>query len=89
MHPAREQGGCECKQWRCTLMSRAYWRTPGAYKELQTFDAPGFASQFVKRHPDYVRDRERLQEKERHGTLDPAEADAFARRWGLLLPDDD
>ena len=58
-------------------------------QELQTFDAPGFASQFVKRHPEYVKDRERLQEKERHGTLDPAEADAFARRWGLLLPDDE
>jgi hypothetical protein len=70
-------------------MSRAYWRTPGAYKEFQTFDAPGLASQFVKRHPDYAKDRERLQEKERHGILDPAEADAFARRWGLLLPDDE
>jgi hypothetical protein len=70
-------------------MSRAYWRTPGAYKKLQTYDAPGLASQFVKRNWRYARDRERLQQMERQGNLDPAEADAFARRWGLLLPDDD
>ena len=70
-------------------MSRAYWRSPGAYKELQTLDAPGFASQFVKRNPDYVRDRERLEQMAREGALDPAEADAFARRWGLLLPHDE
>ena len=70
-------------------MSRAYWRTPGAYKELQTFDAPGLASQFVKRNQHYENDRKRLQQMERQGTLDPAAADAFARRWGLLLPDDE
>jgi Family of unknown function (DUF6499) len=70
-------------------MSRAYWRSPEAYKELQTLDAPGFASQFVKRNPDYEKDSKRLQELERHGTLDPAEADAFARRWGLRFRHDE
>ena len=26
---------------------------------------------------------------DRHGALEPAEVNAFARRWGLLLPDDE
>jgi len=67
-------------------MSRAYWRSPGAYKKLQTFDTPGFAFQFLSRNPDFVKDQQRLQEMDRQGALDSAEVDAFARRWGLLLP---
>ena len=71
------------------LMNRAYWRSPEAYKQFQTFDAPGFAFQFLNRNPEFVRDRERLQQLDRRGALDPAEVNAFARRWGLLLPDDE
>ena len=69
-------------------MNRAYWRSPEAYKQLQTLDAPGFAFQFLSRNPDFVRDRERMQQLDRRGALEPAEVNAFARRWGLLLPDD-
>jgi hypothetical protein len=65
-------------------MSRVYWRSPGTYKKLQTFDAPGFAFQFLSRNPEFVKDRERLQQMDRQGALDPAEVNAFARRWGLL-----
>jgi len=64
-------------------MSRAYWRSPGTYKELQTLDAPGFAFQFVSRNLAFIEDRERLQHAARHKPLDLAAADAFARRWGL------
>ena len=69
------------------LMSRAYWRSPESYKKLQTFDAPGFAFQFLCRNPDFVKDRERLQQMDRQGALDSAEVNAFARRWGLLPPE--
>jgi hypothetical protein len=70
-------------------MSRAYWRSPQAYKKLQTLDAPGFAFQFLSRNPDFVRDRERMQQLDRQGALEPAEVNAFARRWGLLCRDDE
>ena len=43
-------------------MSRAYWRSAGAYKKLLSFDAVGFAFQFLNRNPDFVKDRERLQQ---------------------------
>ena len=64
-------------------MSRAYWRAPETYRKLQTLDAPGFAFQFVSRNPAFLEDRARLQQAARRNSLDPAEADAFARRWGL------
>ena len=70
-------------------MHRAYWRSSATYKELQTLDAPGFAFQFVSRNPAFIEDRERLQHAARHNALDPAEADAFARRWGLRCPEDE
>lgn len=70
-------------------MNRAYWRSAGAYKKLQSFDAVGFAFQFLCRNPEFVKDRERLQRLDREGALDPAEVKAFARRWGLLLPRDE
>lgn len=70
-------------------MSRAYWRSPGTYKELQTLDAPGFAFQFVSRNLAFIEDRDRLQRAARRNSLDPAEADAFARRWGLRFRRDE
>ena len=54
-------------------MNRAYWRSPEAYKKLETFDAPGFAFQFLNRNPEFVKDRERLQQMDRSGALEPAE----------------
>ena len=70
-------------------MNRAYWRSPDAYKRLQAFDAVGFAFQFLCRNPDFVKDRERLQLMDREGALEPAEVNAFARRWGLLPTSDE
>ena len=79
--------GCELEQW-SSLMSRAYWRSAGAYRKLLSFDAVAFAFQFLKRNPNFVRDQERLQQMDREGALDPAEVSAFARRWGLVPPED-
>lgn len=70
-------------------MSRAYWRSPGTYKAIQSLDAPGFAYEYVSRDPDFVEDQERLRQAARQNSLDPAEAEAFARRWGLRFRRDD
>jgi len=64
-------------------MNRADWRTPGAYEELRSLDAPGFAWEFLRRNPDFQQDRGKLERAARRGVLIQAEADAFARRWGV------
>lgn len=70
-------------------MSRAPWRSMEAYKKLQTLDGPGFAFQFLSRNPDFVRDRKRMQQRDRKGALEAAEVNAFARRWGLIFRPDE
>jgi hypothetical protein len=64
-------------------MSRADWRTPGAYEELRSLDAPGFAWEYLRRNSDFLQDRRKLERAARRGALNQAEADAFARRWGV------
>ena len=64
-------------------MSRADWRTPGAYEELRSLDAPGFAWEYLRRNSDFQQDRRKLEQTARRGLLNQAEADAFARRWGV------
>jgi hypothetical protein len=66
-----------------TPMSRADWRIPGAYEELRSLDAPGFAWEFLRRNPDFQQDRRRLERVALRGVLNQAEVDAFARRWGV------
>ena len=64
-------------------MSRADWRTPSAYEELRSLDAPGFAWEYLRRNSDFQQDRRKLERAARRGVLNHAEADAFARRWGV------
>ena len=64
-------------------MGRADWRSPGAYEELRSLDAPGFAWEYLRRNPDFLRERRKLERAARRGVLDPAEVDAFSRRWGV------
>ena len=64
-------------------MGRADWRSPGAYEELRSLDAPGFAWEYLRRNPDFLRERRKLERAARRGVLDPAEVDAFTRRWGV------
>jgi len=66
-----------------TPMSRADWRTPGAYEELRSLDAPGFAWEYLRRNSDFQQDRRKLERAALRGVLNQAEADAFARRWGV------
>ena len=64
-------------------MSRADWRSPSAYEELRSLDAPGFAWEFLRRNPDFQQDRGKLEKASRRGALNQAEVEAFARRWGV------
>ncbi|MBV1825310.1 transcriptional regulator domain-containing protein [Komagataeibacter oboediens] len=64
-------------------MSRANWRSAGAYESLRSLNAPAFALQFLCRNSDFQHDRRRLQLATQAGTLHPDEAEAFARHWGL------
>ncbi|MFS3137209.1 transcriptional regulator domain-containing protein [Gluconacetobacter sacchari] len=64
-------------------MSRANWRSAGAYEGLRSLDAPAFALQFVSRNRDFIRERATLQRAARRATLSASDAEAFARRWGL------
>src|SRR6266508_3460300 len=40
-------------------MPRAEWRSPAAYEELRSLDAPGFAWEFLSRNPAFERDCKR------------------------------
>ncbi|QHC36963.1 hypothetical protein IFJ82_14215 [Novacetimonas hansenii] len=64
-------------------MSRANWRSAGAYEGLRSLDAPAFALQFVSRNRDFIRDRAALQRAALRAALSTSDAEAFARRWGL------
>lgn len=64
-------------------MARADWRSASAYEDLRPLDAPAFAYEFLRRNPDFLADHARLTRKARRRTLDAAEAEEFARRWGV------
>jgi hypothetical protein len=66
-----------------TPMSHADWRAPGAYEDLRSLDAPGFAWEYLRRNADFQRQRKKLERAARQGLLNQAEADAFTRRWGV------
>ena len=63
-------------------MSRADWRSPGAYEDLRSLDAPGFAWEYLRRNADFLQECRKLERTARQGALDPAEVAAFTRRWG-------
>ena len=69
-------------------MSRADWRSPGTYVGLWTLDGPGLAWECLCRNAEYLREREELTLAAREGRLHHAEADAFARRWGVRFHED-
>lgn len=64
-------------------MARADWRLASAYEDLRPLDAPTFAYEFLRRNADFLADHARLTRKARRRTLDNAEAEEFARRWGV------
>ncbi len=54
-----------------------------AYDYASDLDAPDFAWEALRRHPEYRSDYERAQEKEALGS--EAEVTSLARRWGLTF----
>jgi hypothetical protein len=64
-------------------MSRTDWRSPAAYEDLRSLDAPGFAWEFLSRNPAFERDRKRLELASEGGPLSADELNGFARRWGV------
>ena len=69
-------------------MSRADWRSSGVYEGPWSLDAPGIAWEYLRRNSKFLQEREKLDRAARKSTLDQAEADAFARRWGVRFRDD-
>src|SRR5258708_40157493 len=65
------------------VMSRAEWRSPAAYEDLRSLDAPGFAWEFLSRNPDFERDCKRLELAAGKGPLSAGELRSFAQRWGV------
>ena len=64
-------------------MSRADWRSPDAYEHIRSLDASGFAWEFLRRNPVFRREHRKLEYASRRGTVDSAETEAFAHRWGV------
>lgn len=64
-------------------MSRMDWRSPAAYEDLRTLDAPGFAWAFLSRNPTFERDCKRLEKAREDGPLGADELNGFAQRWGV------
>ena len=64
-------------------MARSDWRSASAYEDLRPLDAPAFAYEFLRRNADFLADHTRLTRKARRHTLDNAETEEFARRWGV------
>jgi hypothetical protein len=64
-------------------MPRAEWRSPAAYEDLRSLDAPGFAWEFLSRNPAFERDCKRLEHADDQDPLSAGEQEDFARRWGV------
>ena len=64
-------------------MARTDWRSASAYEDLRLLDAPAFAYEFLRRNTEFLSDYARLIRASRRGATDPAEAGAFAQRWGV------
>ena len=65
-------------------MPRPDWRSPSAYENLRSLDAPGFAWEFLSRNQEFERDRAQLEKSSESATT--AQLDRFARRWGCNFP---
>lgn len=59
------------------------WRTPAAYSHVKNLPPAGFAWEYLRRNEDYRNDVRRLEQR---STLDEAEMEVFAYRWGVRFP---
>jgi hypothetical protein len=63
-------------------MYAADWRVLADYRLCETYDRAGLAWEVLRRNDDYGRDYARLAQAR---AVSAAEADRFARRWGLAF----
>ena len=60
------------------------WRSPSAYDDLRFLDGPGFAWEFLRRNPEFERDRAQLEKSSENAPAGRLEH--FTRRWGCNFP---
>jgi hypothetical protein len=63
-------------------MRRAEWRSPAAYEDLRSPDAPGFAWEFLNRNHAFKRDCKRLEHANDQDPFSADELEDFARCLG-------
>ena len=70
-------------------MSRADWRSPAAYEDLRSLDAPGFAWEFLSRNQAFERDCKRLELAASQGPLSAGELEVSRSAGGcdFVLPE--
>ena len=64
-------------------MPRPDWRSPAAYEDKRSLDAPGFAFEFLRRNPEFLRHYQKLVRALNRNALTPKARQTFARRWGV------
>lgn len=64
-------------------MSRPNWRDAGAYGGVRPLDAAGYAWEFLKRNPLFVRELRLLRRIAHRRKLTRVEQELFALRWGV------
>ena len=64
-------------------MSRPNWRDAGAYGGVRPLDVAGYAWEFLKRNPLFVREFRLLRRIAHRRRLTRVEQGLFALRWGV------
>lgn len=64
-------------------MPKSDWRSSEDYAPLNGLDGAGLAWEYLRRNPDFERDRRRLEGAARQDQAPSSEVAAFARRWGV------
>ncbi len=67
-------------------MSGDDWRDPGAYEWTQSLDAYGFAWEFLRRNPEFVKELRYLKRIARRRSLTETELELFSDHWGVRFP---
>jgi len=67
-------------------MRRDDWRDPGAYEWTQSLDAYGFAWEFLRRNPEFVKELRFLRRIARRRNLTETELELFSSHWGVRFP---
>lgn len=64
-------------------MPQGEWRSEAAYDDKRALDASGFAFEYLRRNPKFIRHVGQLERSLAHGALTREARNAFARRWGM------